>query len=135
MLGRSSSNLNILVVVESLHYRRQSGRGYCNGQEVVLAGSIEMRKGKSCSPELIVTPLLGGRSAKPYQFMSGQTAFNANLFEAEHLMIEDDVACSEHQARRSFGSASKQISSNSGNSASITPKTASSLTMFAFLGD
>jgi hypothetical protein len=41
--------------------------------------------------------------------MSGQTAFNANLFEAEHLMIEDDVASSDIKARRSFGAHLKQI--------------------------
>ena len=36
--------------------------------------------------------MFGGRAARPYQFMSGLTSFNSDLFEAEHLMIEDEQA-------------------------------------------
>jgi hypothetical protein len=60
----------------------------------------------------MISPLLGGRMAKPYQFMSGATPFNGNLFEAEHLMVEDDIASSDIRSRRSFGNYIKQFSAN-----------------------
>jgi hypothetical protein len=50
--------------------------------------------------------------AKPYQFMSGATPFNGNLFEAEHLMVEDDIASHDIRSRRSFGNYIKQFSAN-----------------------
>jgi len=50
--------------------------------------------------------------AKPYLFMSGQTSFNSDLFEAEHLMIEDDVASCDIRARTTFGTYIKQFTAN-----------------------
>ena len=50
--------------------------------------------------------------AKPYLFMSGKTSFNSDLFEAEHLMVEDDIASSDIRSRRSFGNYIKQFSAN-----------------------
>ncbi len=50
------------------------------GQAFVVAGPRDC--GKSVLQNLIITPALGGRMAKPYQFMSGATPFNSNLFEA-----------------------------------------------------
>jgi hypothetical protein len=46
--------------------------------------------------------------------MSGATAFNGNLFEAEHLMIEDDVGSFDIRARRHFGAYLKQFTANEG---------------------
>jgi hypothetical protein len=80
------------------------------GQALVLAGPRDC--GKSVLQNQIITPLLGGRMAKPYQFMSGQTPFNSSLFEAEHLMIEDDIASSDIRARRTFGTYIKQFTAN-----------------------
>jgi hypothetical protein len=48
--------------------------------------------------------MLGGRSAKPYRYMAGQTQFNSDLFSAEHLMIEDEFASPLLKHRRHFGS-------------------------------
>lgn len=76
------------------------------GQALVLAG--ERQCGKSLLQNLI-TVMLGGRAAKPYQFMTGGTTFNADLFEAEHLMIEDEAASTDIRARRAFGATIKQI--------------------------
>ncbi len=76
------------------------------GQALVLAGVRDC--GKSLLQNLI-TIMLGGRSAKPYQFMTDRTAFNADLFEAEHLMIEDEPASKDIRARRAFGNTIKQI--------------------------
>jgi hypothetical protein len=81
-----------------------------SGQALVLAGPKDC--GKSVLQNQIITPLLGGRMAKPYQFMSGATPFNGNLFEAEHLMVEDDIASSDIRARRNFGAHIKQFSAN-----------------------
>jgi hypothetical protein len=64
--------------------------------------------GKSLLQNLI-TLILGGRSARPYQFMSGLTPFNSDLFEAEHLMIEDEQASTDIRARRNFGAQLKNI--------------------------
>jgi hypothetical protein len=82
------------------------------GQAFVVAGPRDC--GKSVLQNLIITPALGGRMAKPYQFMSGATPFNSNLFEAEHLMIEDDVASSDIRSRRNFGAHLKQFTANEG---------------------
>jgi hypothetical protein len=82
------------------------------GQAIVLAGPKNC--GKSVLQNQVITPALGGRSAKPYQFMSGATTFNGNLFEAEHLMIEDDVGSFDIRARRHFGAYLKQFTANEG---------------------
>jgi Family of unknown function (DUF5906) len=80
------------------------------GQALVLAGPRDC--GKSVLQNQIITALLGGRMAKPYLYMSGQTSFNSNLFEAEHLMIEDDIASTDIRARRTFGTYIKQYTAN-----------------------
>lgn len=80
------------------------------GQALALAGPRDSFK--SFTQNHIITALLGGRSAKPYQFMSGQTAFNSDLFGAEHLMLEDEVASTDIKARRHFGSTIKDLTVN-----------------------
>ena len=79
------------------------------GQVLALCGPHDC--GKSLLQNQI-TALLGGRSAKPYQYMAGQTPFNADLFEAEHLMIEDDQSSTDIRARRNFGSSIKNFCVN-----------------------
>jgi hypothetical protein len=76
------------------------------GQAIVLAGGADC--GKSLFQNLI-TKMLGGRAARPYQFMSGLTPFNADLFGAEHLMIEDEESSTDIRARRSFGAHLKEL--------------------------
>ena len=76
------------------------------GQALVLAGVHGC--GKSLLQNLI-TRIFGGRSARPYQFMSGLTPFNSDLFEAEHLMIEDEQASTDIRARRNFGAQLKNF--------------------------
>lgn len=82
------------------------------GQMLALAGPAGC--GKSLLQNLLTT-ILGGRSAKPYQYMTGQTAFNADLFGAEHLMIEDEAASFDIRARRKLGAELKQIAVNDSN--------------------
>ena len=74
------------------------------GQVVAFCGPHNC--GKSLVQNLI-TEILGGSVAKPYQFMRGGTEFNADLFGAEHLMIEDEQPSADIRARRAFGSAIK----------------------------
>jgi hypothetical protein len=79
------------------------------GQALVLAGPA--RSGKSLIQNLI-TDILGGRSAKPYQFMTGGTQFNSELFKAEHLMIEDEAPSTDFRSRRNLGNFFKQLTVN-----------------------
>lgn len=83
-----------------------AGPPFRPGQALVLAGPV--RCGKSLCQNL-VTELLGNRSAKPWRYMSGATPFNGDLLQAEHLMIEDDVASTNMQARRAFGGMVKNM--------------------------
>lgn len=79
------------------------------GQALAIAGPRDC--GKSLFQALI-TEMLGGRSAKPYRYMSGATEFNGDLFGAEHLMIEDEVAFTDIRARRHFGARIKDFTVN-----------------------
>jgi hypothetical protein len=76
------------------------------GQALAIAGPREC--GKSLLQQLI-TVILGGRAAKPYQYMVGATPFNSDLFWAEHLAVEDEVASSDLRSRRAFGAQLKQF--------------------------
>jgi hypothetical protein len=76
------------------------------GQALVLAGDPDC--GKSLLQSLI-TYILGGRSAKPYPYMTGQTNFNGGLFGAEHLVIGDEVAQIDMKSRRTFAAKLKQV--------------------------
>ena len=79
------------------------------GQTLAMAGPRDC--GKSLLQHLI-TEILGGRAAKPYRYMSGATEFNGDLFGAEHLMIEDEVAFTDIRARRHFGARIKDFTVN-----------------------
>jgi hypothetical protein len=76
------------------------------GQLLVLAG--ESNCGKSFF-QFLVTLILGGRSASPYRYMTGETAFNSDLAAAEHLMIEDENASPDIRSRRAFGASIKNF--------------------------
>lgn len=79
------------------------------GQALVLAGPREC--GKSLLQN-IITKILGGRSAKPFQFMCAGTAFNSDLFAAEHLMLEDEMPSCDLKSRRALGAAIKSFTAN-----------------------
>jgi hypothetical protein len=79
------------------------------GQAVVFAGQRDC--GKSLLQNLI-TQIFGGRCAKPFQAAMGQTQFNADLFAAEHLMIEDEAASTDLRARRTVGAFIKGVAAN-----------------------
>lgn len=79
------------------------------GQVLAMAGPIQSAKSLI---QGLVTKALGGRSAKPYQYMTGVTAFNADLFAAEHLMIEDVAESTDIRKRRAFGANIKAFAVN-----------------------
>lgn len=76
------------------------------GQALAMCGPHNC--GKSLL-QLLITRILGGRSEKPYSFMTAATDFNGDLFKAEHLCIEDEPANTDLRMRRSFGAQIKQI--------------------------
>ncbi len=79
------------------------------GQVLVLAGP------KDCGKSLlqtVMTMIMGGRSAHPFQFASGETPFNSELFNAEHLIVEDESPTVDLRARRRFGAFIKQVAAN-----------------------
>lgn len=82
---------------------------YTQAQVLVFAGPHNA--GKSLLQSLI-TRMFGGRSAKPYLYMTGRTNFNADLFKAEHLMVEDDQMTGANARRSEFGAIIKQTAVN-----------------------
>lgn len=80
------------------------------GQLLVLAGPAGC--GKSFWQNRVITPLLGGRCAKPVQFMSGTTTFNSDLIASEHLMLEDESFKTDLKSRRGFSAAIKNFTVN-----------------------
>lgn len=87
----------------------RAGHPWNPGQMLAIAGPPGC--GKSLCQQLI-TQMLGGRSAKPYLYMIGETTFNADLFSAEHLVIEDEAASTDIRTRRQFGHRLKTLCVN-----------------------
>ena len=98
-----------------LHFARRSMLSKILYPSQALAIAGPKGSGKSLIQK-VITHCLGGREAKPYQYMSGQTPFNAHLFGAEHLMIEDESPATDHRARRTLASMIKSITVNEGQS-------------------
>jgi len=97
------------------------------GQALCIIG--EHAAGKSLVQNLI-TLILGGRSAKPYRYMSGATTFNSELFGAEHLMIEDEPASRDLRTRKKFGAEIKLMIASETQSCHPKGRPAISLTPF-----
>ena len=97
------------------------------GQALVMAGPRNC--GKSLFQNLF-TEMLGGRAAKPYRYMSGRTPFNADLFAAEHLIIEDEYGSTDLRTRREFGARIKDITVNDVQSCHAKNRQAISLRPF-----
>ena len=55
-----------------------------------------------------ITDMLAGRSAKAHRYFSGGTQFNADLFCAEHLILEDNAMSSRIADRVRFGALLKE---------------------------
>jgi 5S rRNA maturation endonuclease (ribonuclease M5) len=80
-------------------------------QIICLVG--DAGSGKSLLQNLIITPLLGGRSARVYKFLSGQDQFNSQIIGNEHLIIEDDSPAFDPRSRNTLTVNLTGIASNS----------------------
>jgi hypothetical protein len=77
------------------------------GQVLILVGPADC--GKTLIQNLLITPIIGGREGRPYQYMIGKTPFNSDLLKAEHQVITDDNPATDHHTRRNFGSELKKF--------------------------
>lgn len=98
------------------------------GQAVVLAGARDV--GKSLIQRYVITPILGGREARPYRYMRGGSEFNADLFGAEHLILEDESPSTDLRTRKTFGARIKEFVVN--ETQSCHPKGRSAITLSPF---
>lgn len=105
----------------------EEGFPFRPGQVLVLVGPNQC--GKSLAQSLI-TEALGGRGAKPYRYLSGRTDFNADLFGAEHLYMEDEVSATDLKTRRQFGESIKNLVASEVQSCHGKSKEAISLSPF-----
>ena len=78
-----------------------------SAQTLALAGPAGC--GKSLLQSLI-TVILGGRAAKAARYMQGATEFNGELFEAEHLVLEDEFMSTKISDRLRLAAAIKVAS-------------------------
>jgi hypothetical protein len=67
-------------------------------QTPVIVFTGRRGNGKSLAIEILKRSL-GGRSAKAYRFMSGDTPFNADLVGSELLVVDDAAASKDHRSR------------------------------------
>ena len=85
--------------------RAQACVSFAPGQMVGLAGPAGC--GKSLL-QAVVAAAFGGRSACPYQYLTGETKFNQHLAEAEVWTIQDCASSTDIRTRRKFGASLKE---------------------------
>lgn len=78
---------------------------FAPGQMLCLAGPAGC--GKTFG-QVAIAELLGGRSAKAFEWMMGKSGFNGELAGAETWVIDDDDSQTDAKSRRSFGNAVKR---------------------------
>jgi len=59
--------------------------------------------------QTLTTRILGAADANPFPYLSGSTPFNADLFKATHLMVEDALADWGRGNRRKLGAKLKEL--------------------------
>jgi len=80
------------------------------GQFLALVGP--RGGGKNLVQERVITPIFGGRVAKPTTFFNDKTNFNADLGGAEHWQLSDETPARDIDSRRAFGNHIKSVASN-----------------------
>jgi len=83
-LGRQAQHLYVYL---KLGYEALRDGKMTPGLFLAFVGPPNMHK--TCVQELIITPILGGRTAEPWQFFTSATEFNGDFLGAEHLIITD----------------------------------------------
>ncbi len=78
-------------------------------QQQAMAIAGEAGSGKSFVQNHIITPCLGGRSAKAARYMLGISQFNADLFEVEHLVMDDEFVSHKITDRLALGASIKKM--------------------------
>lgn len=84
----------------------KAGPPWRPGQLLALAGP------KGCGKSLfqnLVTEMLGGRTARPWAYLTGESNFNSQLLAAEHLIIEDEASSTDMRTRRHLGQMLKNM--------------------------
>lgn len=104
-----------------------TAKGVNAGQGLILVGVPEC--GKSLT-QLLITELSGGSSISPFQFMTGKTNFNRELFGAAHQMIEDEHPHGDLRSRVKFGEALKQITATTNRTCFIKGQEGLTLTPY-----
>lgn len=84
---------------------------FAPGQMLCLAGPAGC--GKTFAA-VAIAELLGGRSAKAFDWMMGKSGFNGELAGAETWLIDDDDSQTDAKSRRSFGNAVKRCTVSGG---------------------
>lgn len=76
------------------------------GQLLILAGPTGCGK---TFLQWLITQLLGGRFAQPYDYMAGKTNFNEDLAKAEHLAMGDEESSFDIRSRLRFAAQIKRF--------------------------
>lgn len=81
--------------------------GDAPGQILALLGPPGT--GKTWLIEQVIARLFGGRVAKPFTWLSGETRFNDDVVGAELQVIDDEQCPGDRRTRKSIGSRLKQM--------------------------
>lgn len=105
----------------------RKGAPWSPGQAFAIAGPVGC--GKSFLQSLI-TPMLGNRASKPYDYLIGEEKYNDEVFGSEHGIIGDEVPLLDIRSRRNVGSALKDLVVNKEQSIRGMYKSPTTLTPF-----
>ena len=98
LLGDPDHPQQLQTFLDWLAHSRRAVIGGKRVQTPVVVFTGRRGNGKSLAIEIIKRSL-GGRSAKAYRFMSGDTPFNADLVGSELLVVDDAAASKDHRSR------------------------------------
>lgn len=127
LVGHHAPQLETLLAWMKTAHDSLCAGDFRPGQMLTLAGPPDC--GKSFL-QLLITQILGGRSAKPYRYMTGNTQFNYDLAGAESLIMGDEVGSFDIRTRRAFGEQIKDFVVNSEMSVHQKGRDARLLTTF-----
>ncbi len=110
--GLLSSDAHEETQVQVFHGWMQTAQNALRAERIQAAQALAIAGPAGCGKSLLqnlITICLGGRAAKPLRYMTGGTDFNGELFEAEHLMLEDEFMSRRIGDRLKLGAALKNF--------------------------